>query len=153
MQAFADISDFETLQQALGKSFTVMAAQKSDLSSREQSLETQNEQESALLQAQKAQETSLQQTETQKQNLIAATKGQESVYQQIIANQQQSAKQIEAALFSLRDTSQSVSFGDIYNYAKEANASTGVPPAFIMGILSEEATWGRTSATARTRPL
>jgi membrane-bound lytic murein transglycosylase B len=142
-QAFADISDFETLQQALGNSFTVMAAQKSDLSSREQSLETQNEQESALLQAQQAQEASLQGTETQKQNLVAATKGQESIYQQIIANQQQNAAQIEAALFALRDTSQSVSFGDIYNYAKEANAATGVPPAFIMGILSEESDLGQ----------
>jgi len=142
-QAFADINDFETLQQALGNSFTVMAAQKSDLSSREQSLETQNEQESALLQAQKAQESSLQDTETQKQNLVTETKGQESVYQQIIANQQQNAAQIEEALFSLRGISTSVSFGDIYNYAKAANATTGVPPAFIMGILSEESDLGQ----------
>lgn len=142
-QAFEDINDFQTLQTALGDSFTQLANQKSDLSSREQTLETQDEQESALLQAQQAQENSLQDTETQKQNLIAQTKGQESIYQQIIANQQQDAAQIEAALFSLRDTSQSVSFGDIYNYAKEASASTGVPPAFIMGILSEESDLGQ----------
>jgi len=142
-QAFEDVQDFDTLQKALGNSFTVMAAQKSDLSAREQALETQNQQESALLQAQQAQEASLQSIETQKQNLVNATKGQESVYQQIIANQQQSAKQIEAALFALRDTSASVSFGDIYNYAKEANAITEVPPAFIMGILSEESDLGQ----------
>ena len=146
-QAFEDLNDFDTLQTALGNSFTQLANQKSDLSSREQTLETQDEQESALLQAQQAQESSLQDTETQKQNLITATKGQESIYQQIIANQQQDAAQIEQALFSLRDTTQSVSFGDIYNYAKEASASTGVPPAFIMGILSEESDLGQNVGT------
>lgn len=142
-QAFQDVNDFEALQTALGNSFTTMQSEKSDLSSQEQSLEAQDEQESALLQAQQAQEESLQATETQKQNLITETKGQESVYQQIIANQQEDAKQIEQALFSLRDTTQSTSFSDIYSYAQEASASTGVPPAFIMGILSEESDLGQ----------
>jgi membrane-bound lytic murein transglycosylase B len=142
-QAFADIGDFETLQTALSNSFTQLANQKTDLTTREATLETEDEQESALLQAQQAQANSLQDTETQKQNLIAETKGQESIYQQIIANQQQDAAQIESALFSLRDTTQTTSFGDIYNYAKEASATTGVPPAFIMGILSEESDLGQ----------
>lgn len=142
-QAFEDINDFSTLQQALGDSFTQLANQKSDLTTREQTLEQENEQESALLTAQQAQEQSLQDTETQKQNLITETKGQESIYQQIIANQQQDAAQIEQQLFSLRDTSANTTFGDIYNYAKEASASTGVDPAFIMGILSEESDLGQ----------
>jgi membrane-bound lytic murein transglycosylase B len=141
--AFQDVSDFQTLQQALGNSFTVMTNEKNDLSAREQTLETQNEQESALLQAQQAQAASLQQTETQKQNLVTATKGQESVYQQLIANQQRTASQIEAQLFSLRDSTQTASFGDIYSYAQQAGTATGVPPAFIMGILSEESDLGQ----------
>ena len=71
-----------------------------------------------------------------------AAKGQESIYQQIIANNQQTAAQIESALFTLRDTS-SISFGSMYSYAKEASAKTGVPPAFILGILSEESDLGQ----------
>src|SRR3984957_10240888 len=143
-QAFADIGDFETLQTALSNSFTQLANQKTDLTTREATLETEDEQESALLQAQQAQANSLQDTETQKQNLIAETKGQESIYQQIIANQQQDASQIESALFSLRDTSQqNTTFGDIYDDAKDASASTGVDPAFILGILSEESDLGQ----------
>ncbi len=143
LNAFEDINDFSTLQQGLGNSFTQLANQKSDLTSREQTLEQENQQESDLLQAQQAQESSLQDTEQQKENLIAQTKGQESIYQQIIANQQQNAAQIKQALFSLRDTNTSTSFGDIYNYAKDANATTGVSPAFIMGILSEESDLGK----------
>lgn len=142
-QAFQDINDFQVLQSALGATFTQLANQKSDLTTREQTLETENEQESALLTAQQAQANSLQDTENQKQALIAETKGQESVYQQIIANQQQDAAQIEQQLFSLRDSNTSTSFGDMYNYAKEASASTGVLPAFIMGILSEESDLGQ----------
>ncbi|HEV3245279.1 MAG TPA: lytic murein transglycosylase [Candidatus Paceibacterota bacterium] len=146
-QAFSDVNDFQSLQTALGSSFTQLANKKSDLTAREQTLETENQQESDLLQAQQAQETSLQDTQTQKQNLIAETKGQESIYQQIIANQQQNAKQIEQQLFSLRDTTQTTSFGDIYNYAREASAQTGVDPSFIMGILSEESDLGQNVGT------
>ena len=63
--------------------------------------------------------------ETEKKNLVSAAKGQESVYKNVIAGQKKTAAQIEAALFDLRDT-KSVSFGDMYTYAKEAAARTGV---------------------------
>ncbi|MDR3571199.1 MAG: hypothetical protein P4L81_03300 [Candidatus Pacebacteria bacterium] len=141
--AFSEVSDFQAIQTALGDSFTQLQSQKTDLTTREQTLEAENEQASQLLQAQQAQADSLVNTEQQKQNLIAQTKGQESLYQQLIANQQQNAKQIEQALFSLRDSNSSTSFGDIYNYAKDASSVTGVPPAFIMGILSEESDLGK----------
>ena len=140
---FQTIDDFETIQKALGASFTQMAAQRSDLSARQQSLQDQYQQQGDLLSAQKTQEASLQATETQKQNLVAATKGQESIYQQIIANQQQSAAQIKAQLFSLNNASHSTSFGDMYSYAKQASATTGVEPAFILAILTEESNLGQ----------
>ena len=50
--------------------------------------------------------------------------------------------QIRAALFSLRD-SKSTSFGDMYSYAKEASAKTGVRPAVILAILAEESNLGQ----------
>ena len=145
--AFKDMNDFAVLQKSLKDSFTTMAAQRSDLSARQQALEDQNQQESDLLAAQQGEAASLKSTETQKQNLIIATKGQESIYQQIIANQKQNAAQIQAALFALRDTTKSVSFGDMYNYAKEAGAVTGVDPAFILGILAEESDLGQNVGT------
>lgn len=142
IDAFQDLDDFQTIQKALGNAFTQMAAQRSDLAAREQSLQDQEGQESDLLQLQVVQQASLKATEKQKQNLVTAAKGQESTYLQLIASQQKTAAQIESELFTLRDTS-SVSFGNMYKYAQQASAVTNVPPAFILGILSEESDLGQ----------
>jgi membrane-bound lytic murein transglycosylase B len=140
--AFNDVSDFDIIQKALGQSFTVMATQRTDLSTREAALQAQQQEEQDLLQIQVLQQNSLKATEKQKEDLVAAAKGQESIYLQIIASKQQTAAQIQSALFALRDTS-SISFGSMYGYAKEASTVTNVPAAFILGVLSEESDLGQ----------
>ncbi len=132
---FHEISDFEAVQKALGDSFTVMATQRSDLAARKAALQDQQQEEQDLLQIQVLQQQALKATEKQKQDLVTAAKGQESIYQQIIAGKQQSAAQIQNALFALNGANTSTSFGQIYAYAKEASIKTGVRPAFILGIL------------------
>lgn len=146
-RVFQEMADFETIQRALGKSFEDIAYSRADLSARKKALEEKQEEENDLLQLQVLQQKSLKNTEKQKQDLVTAARGQEAIYLQIIANRQQSAAQIRAALFSLRDTSKSVSFGDMYTYAKEASAKTGVRPAVILGILSEESNLGQNVGT------
>jgi membrane-bound lytic murein transglycosylase B len=140
---FTESDDFATIQQALANAFTQMAAAKSDLSARETALQSQQQEQGDLLQLQVAQQNSLKSTESQKQQLVTAAKGQEAVYQQIISSQQQTAAQIKAQLFSLNNASHSTSFGDMYEYAKEASAVTGVEPAFILAILTEESSLGQ----------
>jgi membrane-bound lytic murein transglycosylase B len=142
-QLFQDVDDFNTIKQATADAFTQMAAQKSDLATRESALQDQQQQQNQLLGLQITQQASLQSTQAQKQALIAQTKGQESAYQQLISDQQKSVAQIEAALFSLADANKSESFGDMYGYAKEASAATGVEPAFILAILTEESNLGQ----------
>lgn len=137
-----EVDDFNTIQRALAASFDEIATTRDDLSARKAALQDQQQEEQDLLQIQVLQNNSLKQTEKDKQALVTAAKGQEARYQQIIAAKQQTASQIRAALFSLRDTS-SVSFGDMYNYAKEASAKTGVRPAVILAILSEESNLGQ----------
>lgn len=144
---FQQADDFEQIQSALGNSFTQIAAQKSDLTARERALLEQQQEAQDLLQLQVVQQSSMKQTEKEKQNLVTAAKGQESNYKKVIAAKQQTAAQIEAALFGLRDTTKSVSFGDMYAYAKEASAKTGVRPAVILGILAEESNLGQNVGT------
>ena len=142
-QYFTDIDDFARVQTSLDTAFTKMAAEKQDLSARKAALDQEQQEQSDLLDLQVAQNNSLKSIEKQKQDLVAAAKGQESVYASTIATKQKTAAQIEAALFALRDTTKQVSFGDIYSYAKDASAKTGVRPALILGILSEETNLGQ----------
>lgn len=147
---FQEIDNFETIQKALGTSFTQMAAARSDLSARKQALEEQQQEEQDLLQLQVLQQNYLKGVEKQKQDLVIAARGQEAIYQQVIATKQQSVAQIRAALFNLRDT-KAVSFGDMYAYAKEASVKTGVRPALILGVLSEESNLGQNLGTGNWR--
>lgn len=138
---FREIDTFETVQRALDSSFTEMAAARSDLAARKKALEGQQQEEQDLLQIQVLQQNALKSIEKQKQDLVVAARGQESIYQQIIANKQQSAAQIRAALFGLRDSG-AIPFGTAYEYAKAASAATGVRPALILAILTEETNLG-----------
>lgn len=148
---FRELDDFGTVQKALDDSFTKMAVVRKDLAARKAGLEEEQQGESDLLQLQVAQRNSLKSTEKAKQDLVTAAKGQEAIYQQMIAGKQQSAAQIKAALFALNGANHSTSFGDIYNYAKEAGARVGVRPALILGILSEESNLGQNVGTGNWR--
>ena len=148
---FQDSDDFSAIKKAMADLFAKIAAQRSDLTSRQTVLENRKQEQSDLLGLQVAQQQSLKSTQKVKQNLITQTKGHESAYKQVIAEQQKSVAQIQAALFSLADTNKSVSFGDIYSYAKIAGAATNVRPALILGILAEESNLGQNVGTGNWR--
>ncbi len=59
-----------------------------------------------------------------------------------MAEKQAKAAAIRAALFKLRDT-QGVSFGDALAFANAASAKTGVRPALILAILTQESDLGK----------
>ena len=145
-----EIDDFGSVQRALNKSFSDLAVVRSDLAARKLALEDQQQEEQDLLQLQVLQQQSLKETEKEKQDLVRTAKGNESLYQKVISGKQKTAAQIQAALFSLRDT-KSVSFGDMYVYAKEAGAKTGVRPALILGILAEESNLGQNVGSGNWR--
>lgn len=137
-----EIDDFASVQRALDVSFDEIAATRDDLAARKAALQDQQHEEQELLQLQQLERKALAAAESEKKALVSVAKGQEKAYQKVIDQKKQSAAQIRAALFALRDT-KSVSFGDMYGYAKEASAKTGVRPAVILAILAEESNLGQ----------
>ncbi len=78
---------------------------------------------------------------TQKQVLLNITANQEAEYQKVLAANQAKAAAIRAALFPLRDTG-AIEFGDAVVYANKASTQTGVRPALILAVLSQESALG-----------
>jgi membrane-bound lytic murein transglycosylase B len=70
------------------------------------------------------------------------SKQQEKEYAKALAEKQARAAKIRSALFNLRDTS-AIEFGDALAYANEASKSTGVRPALILAILTQESNLGK----------
>ena len=78
---------------------------------------------------------------TQKQQLLSITANQEVEYKKVLADRQAKAAAIRAALFPLRDAS-AISFGDALKYAQAAQNVTGVDPALVLSILTQESNLG-----------
>lgn len=140
-EVFAELDNFEMIQNSLRASFEEMAVARNDLSARKSALETQRSEEQELRQIQVLQRQELERAEKEKSALVKAAKGQEKVYQQVIAERQRDAATIRSALFDLRDSG-AIPFGTAYQYAKEASAATGVRPALILGVLRQETNLG-----------
>jgi membrane-bound lytic murein transglycosylase B len=143
---FEDIDVFETLQRDLDRSFDEMAVLRSDLSARKDALEEKQGEEEQLRRIQVLEKQAIEQREKEKQQILTVTKGQEAAYQQLIAERERQAAVIRSALFELRD-SNAIPFGTAYNFAKEAEAKTGVRAAVILAILREESNLGENVGT------
>ena len=82
------------------------------------------------------------QNQTEKKQILAATSQAESNYQKVLADRQRQAEVIRSALFDLRDTT-GISFAQALEYATYASGKTGVRPAIILAILSQESDLGK----------
>lgn len=77
----------------------------------------------------------------QTQQLLAITSNQEVQYKKVLAANQAKAAAIRAALFPLRDAA-AIQFGTALKYAQAAQQSTGVNPALILAVLTQESNLG-----------
>lgn len=94
----------------------------------------------------------VEQKEAEKQALLEETKGQEGLYRTLKSSQEQLAAQIRARLFPLRDAGE-IPFGTAVAYAKQASQKTGVRPALILAILSQESDLGRNTGNCLVTDL
>ncbi|MBC7836749.1 lytic murein transglycosylase [Acetobacteraceae bacterium] len=83
----------------------------------------------------------IKQSETEKTQLLNLTKKDEAAYSQVLADRQAKAAAIRAALFPLRDAA-AIQFGTALTYAQAAQKSTGVDPALVLAILTQESNLG-----------
>ena len=85
-------------------------------------------------------------SEVEKKKLVSVSKGKEKEYEEILKERRAKAAQIRAALFSVRDSA-AIPFGKALEYAIEAERRTGVRPAFLLGILTQETNLGQNTGS------
>ena len=138
---FEDLDSFYSIKQALNESVVEIRGTKSEVETEKNVLSKKKDAEADAAKVIEAEQRQIQKSEAEKKALLAATKNQEKAYQGILADRQQKAAQIRSALFSLRDTA-AIPFGDAYGYALEVQKKTGVRPAFLLAILTQETNLG-----------
>lgn len=138
---YADIDAFVSLKSELQALFSDIQAAKVQTESEKAELAAKQD---ATVDAKYEVETKKQQIATskiEKQELLAITASQEAEYKKVLAERQSKAAAIRAALFPLRDAAP-IQFADALGYAKAAQAKTGIRPAFILAVLTQESNLG-----------
>ncbi len=153
MLAYNSLSDyfFETdsadaLQEAVQDSFNQLRQDRSETEQEKNDLEDRKAEEAQLKALQEIEQKRIQQAEAQKQQILTVTKGQEKAYQKLLADKAKSAATIRSQLFILNG-SPSIPFERALEYAQLAEKNTGIRPAFLLGIITEESNLGQNVGT------
>ncbi len=139
---FGDLDTFASIKQAMRVSYEELRDTRVATEKEKTGLEDQRTDQEILRSALILDQQKVQVKEAEKRKLLAETKGQESQYRQLKTSQEQTAAQIRAKLFPLRDTG-GIQFGQAVEYAKTASRISGVRPAMILAILSQESDLGK----------
>lgn len=143
---FSSVDSYRTINRSLENLLNEIRETKNLTEKEKEALDKKREQETDLKQTVETQKRQVEKNEAEKQYLIKINKTQEKTYEQVIKDRQKRAAEIRAALFSLRDTA-AIPFGDAYKYALEAEQKTGIRPAFLLAILTQETNLGKNLGT------
>ncbi|MFH0712310.1 MAG: lytic murein transglycosylase [Candidatus Jorgensenbacteria bacterium] len=91
---------------------------------------------------QESQKRNVATTQSEKNELLTVTKGRESEYQKLVEEKQATAAEIRKRIFRLLGGGE-LTFEEAYQYAKLAEAATGVRAALTLAILDRESLFGK----------
>ncbi len=138
---FSDLDAFTSIKTDLQNLFVDIREAKAQTESEKADLAAKQNQTVDAKYVVETQQKQITTNKTQKQQLIAITANQEIEYQKVLADRQAKAAAIRAALFPLRDAG-AITFGNALAYAREAQTRTGVRPALMLAVLTQESNLG-----------
>lgn len=139
---FVDVDTYAATERSLEDVFAELRGNKTETEKEKEALNKQREAEANAKATIEAAKKAVEKSQAEKEALLAESKSKEKTYSQVVADRQARANQILSALFSLRDTG-AIPFGTALEYAKEASAVTGVRPALVLAILTQESNLGQ----------
>lgn len=141
-ELFKDIDSFSSIESEMEKHFTAVKEVKATTEEERKILDQKKNDEADAKYVVEVKKKTITQTEVEKKKLLIITKNEASGYQAVLSERQNRAAQIRAALFKLRDT-EGISFAKALEYATFAGSKTGIRPALILAILTQESDLGK----------
>ncbi len=142
----SDLDNFESIQESLKVTFEQIRDDKSETEAEKDQLSKRKNKEQDARAAIETEKKNIENDEREKQRLLTISKGNEKTYAVLLAERKSKAAEIRAALFSLRDSA-AIPFELALKYANEAQKSTGIRPAFLLAILTQESSLGKNVGT------
>ncbi len=139
---FNDVENIDTINQDLQARFQELRGVKAETIKQKQELDSRKNAELDARHEVVVKQDQIKEDQAEKKVLLDITKKDEQSYQAVLAERQKRANEIRSALFELRDSA-GITFESALAYATEAERSTGVRAAFILGILRQESNLGQ----------
>jgi peptidoglycan hydrolase CwlO-like protein len=139
--AYGDIQNFSSIKRNIKSTVDEINGVKAQTETEKTTLETQKNKQIDVRASLQNTQHQVEVTEAQKKQLLAISKDKEKQYQKILSDKAARRAQILAILFNLRDVS-AISFGKALEYAKFAQGKTGIDPAFLLAIITQESNLG-----------
>ncbi|MCC6323534.1 lytic murein transglycosylase [Candidatus Nomurabacteria bacterium] len=140
-EMYGDVQSFSSIKNAVKNSVDVIRGVRTETQTQKKTLEEKKDKETDVKVALENEKKRVEQNESEKKKLLSISKNKESEYQKVLAEKAKRKAQILSALFNLRDTG-AIPFGRALEYANTASKVTGVRPAFILAIITQESNLG-----------
>ena len=138
---YGDIDTFASLKKSIQKSVNDIRGVKTETQTEKNTLEIQKNQETDVKVQLEAAKKQVELNQAEQNKLLSISKNKETEYQKVLADKAKRRAEILAMLFNLRDTS-AIPFGSALEFANDASKVTGVAPAFILAIITQESNLG-----------
>ena len=144
---YVKIKEYSEITRALGGILGEHRKLVVDLGIKQNKLEDQKSEADNLLKISVIQKGDLNETLHEQNTLLVETKGLESNYQAAIKDSKKRVAEIKARIYELFNTGKQVDFGQAVEIAKMASKLTGVRPALLLAILTQESNLGKNVGT------
>lgn len=140
-EAYGDIDAFASIKKGIQESVDEIRGVKSMTEAERKELEAKKNQEIDTKAELENAKKKVELNEAEKQKLLSISKNKEAEYQKVLNEKAKRKNEILTALFNLRDTS-AIPFSKALEYANLASKKTGIRPAFLLAILTQESNLG-----------
>lgn len=144
---FNSVNNYSEIIGGLQRVTFDVSTTKAELEKQQADLEDQQSSMNNLLAVKALQQSQLTGSVNEQKNLLSITKGKESNYQKIVTDAKTEAAKIKSRIYQLLDVSTNITFGQAYDIADWVSRQTGVRPAFLLAILTQESNLGRNVGT------
>lgn len=139
---FLNLDYYDSIQKAIKESVNEIRGVKTETETEKKDLENKKNSEADAKADLETSKTQVAKSQDAKKQLLTVSQQKESEYQRLAAEKKAKAEKIRSALFNLAGTSQKIEFGTALEYANSAKDKTGIDPAFLLAIITQESNLG-----------
>lgn len=140
---FRNVAQLEALNTRTRTLLVNLQEMKEYLETQKGTLQLEKEEEENLVRIQLLQKERSQSVRGETESLLRKTQGKEDEYQRLLNDRQKKAQEIRTRLFELVGVTRAPTFEEALALARQVSAQTGIRPAFLLAILTQESNLGK----------